>query len=162
MFNKSSSTSNSPTSPQPSAPAEIPLQSRNKMPQKSSGSAPSILGRDIVVNGEIKSDGDVQIDGRHEGNIVVNKLTVGEQGVINGTVKAKLVHVRGKIMGKIQANVVELAETANVTADITQDRLTIANGAFFDGNCSRLTKPAGSHTTLDPKSPATDTSKKKT
>lgn len=111
-----------------------------KPAQKMSANAPSILGRDIVVTGEIKTDGDIQIDGRHEGNIVASRLTVGEQGIVNGTVKAKSVHVRGKITGKISANVVELAETANVTADITQDRLTIANGAFFDGNCSRLTK----------------------
>ena len=137
------------------APQSQPEAAR-KPQQKVNTNAPSILGRDIVVTGEIKTDGDIQIDGRHEGNIIASRLTIGEQGIVNGTIQAKAVHVRGKITGKVKANVVELAETANVTADITQDRLTIANGAFFDGNCSRLSKtpPAPTTTTTAAKTTA--------
>ena len=113
-----------------------------KAPQKITPSAPSILGADIIISGDIKSDGDIQIDGRHEGNIIASKLTIGEQGSVMGSVKAKSIHVRGKVSGKISANIVELAATANVQADIIQDQLTIANGAFFDGKCTRLTKSA--------------------
>ncbi len=111
-----------------------------KPPQKITPSAPSILGADLIISGDIKSDGDIQIDGRHEGNIIASKLTIGEQGSVVGSVKAKAIHVRGRVSGKISANIVELAATANVQADITQDQLTIANGAFFDGKCTRLTK----------------------
>jgi len=57
--------------------------------------------------------------------------------MVNGKIKATKVHVRGKITGKVDANTVELAETANVQADLTQDQLMIANGAFFDGKCAR-------------------------
>ncbi len=110
--------------------------------QKSTTSVPSILGPDISITGDIKSDGEIQIDGRHDGNIIAARLTIGENGSVVGTVKAKWVHIRGKISGKISANVVELAASANVQADIIQDQLTIANGAFFDGKCTRLTKTA--------------------
>ena len=120
-------------------PKAAPSPSRKPAP-KPIVKAPSILGADIAIIGDISSEGDIQIDGRHEGNITANKLTIGEQGAVMGTVKAKTVHVRGKVNGKINANIVELAATANVQADITQDQLTIANGAFFDGKCSRLTK----------------------
>lgn len=105
-------------------------------------SAPSILGRDLTIIGEIRTDGDVQIDGRHEGNITAATITIGEQGAISGDIKAKAVYVRGKVTGKINASLVELADTANVQADITQDKLTIANGAFFDGKCSRRKQAA--------------------
>ena len=125
----------SETNPQKTTP-----QTNRKPPQKPSISAPSILGPDISITGDISSEGDIQIDGRHEGNVTAAKLTIGEQGAVIGTIKAKSVHVRGKVNGKINANIVELAATANVQADITQDQLTIANGAFFDGKCSRLTK----------------------
>ncbi len=119
-------------------------ETAKKSPQRPAASAPSILGRDITIVGEIRTDGDVQIDGQHEGNITAATITVGEQGAINGVVKAKSVHVRGKVTGKINASLVELAETANVQADITQDKLTIANGAFFDGKCSRRKQKSAS------------------
>lgn len=111
-------------------------------PQRASAKAPSILGNDLVVTGEISTDGDVQIEGRLEGNIKAQTLTVGKQGTVNGTIKADTVHIHGKVTGKINAISVELTETANVLADITQDHLIIANGAFFDGKCSRKTKTA--------------------
>jgi len=77
-----------------------------------------------------------------EGNITASSITIGEQGAISGDVKAKSVIVRGKVTGKINASLVELAETANVQADIIQDKLTISNGAFFDGKCSRRKQAA--------------------
>lgn len=138
MFSKTNTPKPAPTAPR-------------KPPQKAVMTAPSILGSDITITGDIASDGEIQIDGRHEGNISAGKLTVGEQGAVIGTVKATTVHVRGKVSGKIHANVVELAATANVQADIAQDQLTIANGAFFDGKCSRLSKTGTSAT---PSSPA--------
>ncbi len=113
-----------------------------KVPAKSTSSVPSILGPDIVIIGDISSAGDIQIDGRHEGNLIAAKVTIGENGSVTGNIKAKWVHIRGKVSGKISANVVELAASANVQADIAQDQLTIANGAFFDGKCTRLTKTA--------------------
>lgn len=100
---------------------------------------PSILGRDLTITGDIKTDGEVQIDGRLDGNIKAGSVTIGEQGAVNGKVLGGRVLVRGKVSGKIEGQIVDLAETANVQADIMQDQLTIANGAFFDGKVSRKT-----------------------
>ncbi len=111
-----------------------------KASPRSVTSAPSIFGRDIVITGDIKTEGEIQIDGRLEGNIVAAIVTVGEHGAVNGVIKADKVHVRGKVQGKVNAISVELSETANVQADLTQDELSIANGAFFDGKCSRMTQ----------------------
>jgi len=135
MFSKTNS--NSPKAAQPAMDATA-----KKSAPRAVSAAPSILGRDITIIGEIRTDGDLQIDGRHEGNITASSVTVGEQGAISGDIKAKAVIVRGKVTGKINASLVELAETANVQADITQDKLTIANGAFFDGKCSRRKQAA--------------------
>jgi len=109
---------------------------------RTSNSAPSILGRDITITGDIKTDGEVQVDGRLDGNVIASVITIGESGSVNGTIKADRVHIRGKVQGKVTAISVELSETANVAADLTQDELSIANGAFFDGKCSRKSKSA--------------------
>lgn len=146
MFSKSSgnngSASNEPT---PARKAQTPSPGRSQ-------SAPSLLGSDLVINGDIKTDGDIQIDGRLDGNLQARSVTIGEQGAVNGKIVVTQLHVRGKVTGKIDASVVELAETANVQADIAQEQLMIANGAFFDGKCSRKSpKPAASK----PAAPAT-------
>lgn len=100
---------------------------------------PSILGSDLVITGDIKTDGDIQIDGRLDGNIKAGNVTIGEQGAVNGKVNAVSVDVRGKVTGKVDATSINLSETANVQADLIQDQLMIANGAFFDGKCARKT-----------------------
>lgn len=135
MFSKTNSNSAKPAQP-------VSEASPKKSAPRPVASAPSILGRDITIIGEIRTDGDIQIDGRHEGNISASSITIGEQGAISGEVKAKAVIVRGKVTGKINASLVELTDTANVQADIVQDKLTIANGAFFDGKCSRRKQAA--------------------
>ncbi len=131
MFNKTNS--NSPTLEESKKSISAPA------PRASSG--PSILGRDLIITGDVKTDGDVQIDGRIDGNIDAGNITIGEQGIINGKIIAKSVHVRGKVTGKVDAGTIELAETANVQADLVQDQLMIANGAFFDGKCARKSTP---------------------
>ncbi|MEP6343382.1 MAG: polymer-forming cytoskeletal protein [Maricaulaceae bacterium] len=128
MFNKTNSSSTTPTDSKKKA-------SPSKVTQ--SAGIPSILGKDIVITGDIKTDGDVQIDGRIEGNIIANHVMIGEHGAVNGKISAVKATIQGKVTGKIDASTVELSETANVQADIIQDHIVIANGAFLDGKCTR-------------------------
>tara|TARA_R110002020_G_scaffold114607_5_gene263762 strand:+ start:569 stop:1021 length:453 start_codon:yes stop_codon:yes gene_type:complete len=132
MFNKTNASSSA---------AVEDSKKTSSTPAPRVSSAPSILGRDLIITGDLKTDGDVQIDGRVDGNVHAGNITIGEQGIINGKIVAKSVHVRGKITGKVDAGSIELAETANVQADLVQDQLMIANGAFFDGKCARKTAP---------------------
>jgi cytoskeletal protein CcmA (bactofilin family) len=132
MFNKTNN--NAPT-------AEAPRKNATQAVRASS-SVPSILANDLIITGDIKTAGDVQIDGRLDGNIKAGRVTVGEKGIINGKIVAEIVNVRGKVTGKVDALTIELADTANVQADLIQDKLVIANGAFFDGKCTRKSAPA--------------------
>ena len=137
MFSKSNS---------PSTPSVPEVNIKKASTPRSSSGVPSILGSDLTITGDIKTDGDIQIDGRLEGNVKAGNVTIGEQGAVNGKISAAKTTIQGKVTGKIDAGSVELAETANVQADIVQDHLVIANGAFFDGKCTRksggsITKP---------------------
>lgn len=130
MFNKTNNTQTS----------EAPRKSAPQTPRPTN-SVPSILANDLIITGDIKTSGDVQIDGRLDGNIKAGRVTIGEKGIINGKVVAETVSVRGKVTGKIDALTIELTDTANVQADLVQDKLMIANGAFFDGKCTRKSPP---------------------
>lgn len=138
MFNKT----NTSSSANGSAMADT---AAGKKPSPTRAAAvPSILGSDLVITGDIKTDGDIQIDGRLDGNLKAGNVTIGEQGAVNGKIISRSLHVRGKVTGKVDALSVELADTANVQADLTQDQLMIANGAFFDGKCTRKSSAPGS------------------
>ena len=138
MFNKTNSSSSG------SASATSDMPSSKKLSPTRSATVPSILGSDLIITGDIKTDGDIQIDGRLDGNLKAGNVTIGEQGMVNGKIISQSLHVRGKVTGKVNAVSVELADTANVQADLTQDQLMIANGAFFDGKCTRKSAVPGS------------------
>lgn len=131
MFNKSPNGSSS------SADSAQQKKSGNAPNSARGTSVPSLLSHDLAITGDIKTDGELQIDGRLDGNLTAGLITIGEKGVVNGKIVGNIVHIRGKVTGKIDATRVELTETANVQADIVQDQLVIANGAFFDGKCTR-------------------------
>ena len=102
-------------------------------PQGAAGGVPSIISPDLKIVGDLKSDGEIQIDGTVKGNIKAHMLTVGEQGKIDGSTVAETVRIFGTVNGRVQAKTVRLDKSARVTADITHETLTIEAGAYFEG-----------------------------
>jgi len=97
--------------------------------------APSLLSSDLVINGNLESAGDMQVDGSVEGDIKSQKLTISASAVVRGSIEAESVVIAGSVTGQIKARHVTLNKSAKVIADIIQERLTIEPGAFFEGNC---------------------------
>ena len=100
--------------------------------------APTLISEDIKIRGDLKSEGEIQIDGSVEGDVEGHMLSVGPSGVITGGVTAEQVLVRGQISGHIHARVVTLTKSARVKGDVLHETLSIEPGAQFEGNCRRL------------------------
>ena len=107
------------------------------------GAAPSIISADMAIQGAVNSAGDVQIDGRVEGDVRSISLVVGEHAQIQGEIFAEEATVRGKVIGRIHARKVLLAATSHVEGDILHEALTVEAGAFFEGNCRHSSNPLG-------------------
>lgn len=133
MFNRTKE--NSPENAA-SAPQSSPVK-RSAMKSK----APSIISADMVLQGSINSEGEVQLDGSVEGDIRAGSLTIGEEASVDGEVIAEAVIVRGKVKGSIRARQVQLAATARIEGDIVHSALSMESGAFFDGHCSHSSDP---------------------
>jgi cytoskeletal protein CcmA (bactofilin family) len=101
-------------------------------------SAPSIISADMDIRGAVRSAGDIQIDGRVEGDVHSIGLVIGDKAEIHGEIHAEDVTIRGKVIGRIRAHKVLLAANSHVEGDIQHEALTVEAGAFFDGNCRRL------------------------
>lgn len=99
---------------------------------------PSIISADLRIRGNLKTDGDVQIDGIVDGDIETNLLTIGASATVNGTIVGEVIRVAGTVNGEITGRVVELTRTARITGDINHHSLAIEAGAFVQGLCRRL------------------------
>lgn len=100
--------------------------------------APSIVSADMVVSGNLKSKGDIQVDGAVEGDIASKKLTISTAASVRGVIEADVVVIAGEVTGQIKARQVSLLKTARVMADVVQEKLSIEPGAVFEGNCRHL------------------------
>jgi cytoskeletal protein CcmA (bactofilin family) len=99
---------------------------------------PTIISADMHVDGNVASEGEIQIDGVVDGDVKAVKLSIGETGRIRGAVMADHMMVRGRIVGQIRAGFVTLTRTARVKGDIFHDTLAIEPGAQLEGHCKRL------------------------
>ena len=104
---------------------------------------PSIIGAGLQIVGDLKCDGEVQIEGSFEGDVKCHTLVVGADASVVGSVECDSVRICGKINGRISAPAVELASTAHVVGDILHERITIETGAYFEGSLKHLNASAG-------------------
>jgi len=102
---------------------------------------PSIISKNLTIKGNLKSEGEIQIDGKVEGDVTSMTLIIGEEGIITGEIIAGKVLVRGKVKGQIRSQEVHLSKSAHVTGDIHHDILGIESGAFVEGMCKRSKRP---------------------
>ena len=134
MFNKTKESA-------PAAPPPPPVAATPMKRAAGRSSAPSIISSDLVVQGTLSSSGDVQIDGRGEGDVHSAGLVIGEKAHIEGEVFAEDVTVRGHAQGSIRARKVLLCSTCHVEGNILHEAFAVEAGAFFEGNCRHSDNP---------------------
>lgn len=111
---------------------------------KESKKLETIIGSGTRVAGKLCVDGTVRIDGLLEGDIEAGWVVVGETGKIRGNTRTRGMVVGGELEGNIDAaEIVELKEKARVTGEIRAPRLSVSEGAVFDGR-SRMADEAAS------------------
>jgi cytoskeletal protein CcmA (bactofilin family) len=98
------------------------------------------LGKTLFFKGELAADEDLLLLGRVEGSIVhTENLTIGNSGIVKGDLRARTVTVKGTVDGDIEASEsVTVTPTANVMGDIVAPRVSIIEGAKFNGNVKML------------------------
>ncbi|MBI1219420.1 MAG: polymer-forming cytoskeletal protein [Rhodobacteraceae bacterium] len=103
--------------------------------------APSVLSSDLTVVGNVKTTGDIQIEGVVEGDIRAHLLTVGEGATIRGEIVADDIVVNGRVVGRVRGLKVRLTSTARVEGDIIHKTIAIESGAHFEGSVQRQDDP---------------------
>ncbi len=97
------------------------------------------LTPDVEINGSIKFDKVMRVDGRFEGEMVTNdgELIVGKTGTVKANVKVKNASIEGRLEGNIvAAEKVELKHNAQLLGDLQARTLVIEEGVVFVGQCN--------------------------
>lgn len=103
--------------------------------------APSMIGPDLTIMGNLVSKGEVQVDGEVQGDLHAVNVVVGEHATITGGIIADEVVVRGHVLGSIRGKRVMLQASSHVEGDIYHQQISIEQGAFFEGKSRRAEDP---------------------
>ncbi|MDR0605506.1 MAG: polymer-forming cytoskeletal protein [Bacteroidales bacterium] len=97
----------------------------------------NIIAAGTEIQGDIKTSGDMRIDGKLTGNFISEqKLVVGTSGIIEGTITCKDCDISGKIVGNILIKeLLILKSTADINGDIAANNIVMELGSQFSGVC---------------------------
>jgi cytoskeletal protein CcmA (bactofilin family) len=129
------------------------LFNKNTTPTTTTTNQPSVMSKTAEINspdrlnrivegtsieGDIRSDSNIRIDGRLKGTIhIKGRLVIGASGIIEGEIICENADIEGIFVGKISVNqLLSLKSTAKLTGDIITSKLAIEPGAMFSGACS--------------------------
>jgi len=96
----------------------------------------TVIGSSIVVDGEVRGEEDLVVQGTVKGKIALKEhLTVEKSGVIEADMETATVTISGRVTGNIQAtDKVEIRSDGRMIGDIKSPRILIADGAAFKGS----------------------------
>lgn len=104
---------------------------------KNSEKLESFVGTNTHFKGDITTKGTLRIDGSLVGNIETDWLILGEKAHLKGDIKAKGIIVGGCIEGNIKADeIIEIRAKGQIIGEIITSKLSMAEGAIFDGHSS--------------------------
>ena len=107
------------------------------------GRGTAMIGKSVMIKGQIFSREDLTIDGEVEGSVELqeHRLTVGPNGKVQAGVKAREIVVLGTIQGNVEASEkIDIRKDARLVGDIKTARIVIEDGAYFKGSID-ITKP---------------------
>jgi cytoskeletal protein CcmA (bactofilin family) len=118
-----------------------------------------MIGKSVKVNGQIFTKEDLYVDGDVEGTIesLENKVTVGPNGRVQASIRAREVIILGQVQGNVEtSDKVDIRKDAKLVGDIVAARISIEDGALFKGSID-IKKPepkAAAAATVHAKEPA--------
>ncbi|HPW66824.1 MAG TPA: polymer-forming cytoskeletal protein [Salinivirgaceae bacterium] len=97
----------------------------------------NIICNGTTIKGDIRTDGEIRIDGIVEGNLQAKgKVVIGTSGRLTGEIDCRSADIQGKVEGKINVNeLLSFKSTCVFKGDITTKQLAIEPGAIFNGTC---------------------------
>jgi len=111
-------------------------ENKSKPPQtESAKNETTYFGKELTIKGRVSGNGNIIILGGLDGEFnLKGHIKIAEPANIKGEVKADVISVNGNVQGSMTARQrVHLDQTARVEGRIITPRLSISEGAVFEG-----------------------------
>lgn len=92
-----------------------------------------MIGRRLLVTGDLSTDDSVEIHGRVEGTVIAPHVAVASGGRVDGAVVARTVEIAGTVAGKAEAFSVTIRAGAEVLGSVVHHEIEVERGAKIDG-----------------------------
>lgn len=108
---------------------------KHSQAEKASLSSATLISSGTVLQGDVKSENDLRIDGTIHGNVFGQaKVVVGPSGFVEGNIEGVHADISGRLTGNITAKeTVQLRAQCQVQGNIHSASLQIDAGAIFNG-----------------------------
>lgn len=109
-----------------------------KLDENPNTQAETVVGPSVKIQGDLKSEGNIRIEGQVNGKINTSQSVFVNQGAkITADVSASNAIVGGEIQGNLKvASHLVLQATAKIIGDIACSVLRVEDGAQFSGKCA--------------------------
>jgi len=106
-------------------------------PAPRTGGGTAMIGPSINVDGKLRGDEDLVIEGKVKGTVELknNSVTIGSQGDVQADIFAHTIYVDGTVNGNLVASEqVVIRKSARVSGSIAAPRVSLEDGAHFNGS----------------------------
>ena len=101
-----------------------------------SPNASTVIGEHITIEGSIRGEENLVIDGAMKGNVDLknHNFTIGSRGRFDGEIEAKNVSISGDIKGNVKTpGRVQITREADFIGEIKAQNISVEDGAYFKG-----------------------------
>ncbi len=99
---------------------------------------PTILARDLQIEGTLTSTGLIEIEGHINGTIKGNSVIIREAGSMEGELFAESLNIRGSFEGNIRAKSINISSKAKLTGIVEYQTMSVEDGACIDGKFKQV------------------------
>jgi len=108
----------------------------------------ALIGSQVVIRGDVEFSGGLYVEGRIHGKVTAAPgeqpatLTLAENGLIEGEVRAQVVVISGRMDGDVHASErVELTPSARVNGNVHYQVVEMSAGAQLNGRLVHASSP---------------------
>ncbi len=96
------------------------------------------LVKGAVVEGTVKSESDIRVDGAIKGKLHCDaKVIIGPTGHVDGEIHCKNAVIEGKLEGSLTVlGLLDIRSSAQIKGDVTTQKLIVQSGALFNVSCT--------------------------
>ncbi len=101
-------------------------------------SMPTIISKDLKIEGDVVSLGLIEIEGKIKGKIKGNSVVIREGGLVEGFIIADFLSIKGVFEGDVSAQNISVSSKGKISGNIEYGSLFVEDGASVEGQFKKM------------------------